>query len=408
MANKIDDSFSEHIIGVIIDLLDLKPMQQHYRDDVLMQEDDAVDLIQFLQVVAKSERLKNIDRLLSLENFLDDLDIVSQYAETHPNIEIPYGPAVVALFTDDKTIKRFKLHLHPSPGIRLLVAFATNDEEILDLLSYDRCVLVRNEVQDTAIESELAENALDRLAKDPFVFVREQLRDLGPIESTAPAFSEGFDSDLESRSDDLIHSVHLSDCPCVEREPNDGFDEFFSEQGLDTPIIARFFEEEICEFGFWHWGTQPFPDRMQDYLIESVDYLKGPIPNQYSINHAGHGINSYSLNFRCAIGNIAILAQVGWGGAYMDTQEQSDRWDSVVQILNTILLENSSWQTDEIFVRKYLILYSDFRLDHPQLWENQNGTWNLVEGIQSLEEFAEYLRKNNEIDPEYRKIYLED
>ena len=92
----------------------------------------------------------------------------------------------------------------------------------------------------------------------------------------------------------------------------------------------------------------------------------------------------------------------------MDTQEQSDRWDYVVQMLNTILLENSSWETDEIFVRKYLILYSDFRLDHPQLWENQNGTWNLVEGIQSLEEITEYLRDNNEIDPEYRKMYLEE
>lgn len=406
MASKIEDSFSEHIIGVIIDLLDLEPMQQHYRDDVLMKEDDSVDLIQFLQVVAKSKRLRNMDRLLSLENFLDDLEIVSQYAETHPNIEIPYGPAVVALFTDNETIKHYKLHLHSNPGIRLLVAYASSDEEILDLLSYDRCVLVRNEVQDSALERDKVKEALGRLSLDPFLFVRKQHRNLGPIESSV---SDSLAYFPLPPTDDLIYSFDLSECSCFEaREPNDEFHEFFSEFGIETPIITRFFEEEITHFGYWHWATQPFPDRLQDYLMESVDYLKGPIPNQYSINHAGHGINSYSLNFRCAIGNIAILAQVGWGGAYMDTQEQSDRWDYVVQILNTILLENSSWETDEIFVRKYLILSSDFRLEHPQLWKNENGTWTLVEDIESLEEITQYLSENNEIDPEYRKMYVEE
>jgi hypothetical protein len=145
---------------------------------------------------------------------------------------------------------------------------------------------------------------------------------------------------------------------------------------------------------------------MQDYLLESVEYLKKPIPDQYSLNHAGHGVNSYSLNFRCAIGNIAILAQVGWGGVYMDSKDQADKWDEIQQVLSHILHRNSDFESNEIKMRKFLIVYSDFRLDEPELWSQSNQVWTKLDYIHDWYQIVDYLKQHNDLDPEYKKMFV--
>jgi hypothetical protein len=147
---------------------------------------------------------------------------------------------------------------------------------------------------------------------------------------------------------------------------------------------------------------------MQDYLLESVEYLKRPIPDQYSLNHAGHGVNSYSLNFRCAIGNIAILAQVGWGGMYMDSKDQADKWDEIQQVLSHILLRNSDFESNEIKMRKFLIVYSDFRLDEPELWSQSNQVWEKLDYIHDWYQIVDYLKQHNDLDPHYKKMFVPD
>jgi hypothetical protein len=69
----------------------------------------------------------------------------------------------------------------------------------------------------------------------------------------------------------------------------------------------------------WLWTTREI-DPMEMYLFRrypaeaadrsTADYL--------AISHAGHGVNSYALNYHLVTGPLALFAQVLWGGVYAD------------------------------------------------------------------------------------------
>jgi len=376
---EIDEPFKEHIRGIIEDLSDLEPMHQRYRTDILIKEYDEVSLVEFIKAIYSVTKIPRDSDLIFLENYIEPYDNMEAPTDQHQEMIVPYGPAILAILGDPDLVSEFNLDKYPNPGIRLLVAHLTSDSALLDHLSYDRCALVRAEV---VTNKNSKDETKERLKEDPFVHVRHLAG--GEI--------------VEQSEDDqsLIGNLDMESCVCFETEINEGFDDFFStKHSLDYPPITLIFEEEITEFGFWNWATQPFPTRWQDYsLNESVEYLKGPIPDQYSLNHAGHGVNSYSLNFRHALGNLAIFAQCGYGGAYMDSNGNS--WDELQQRLCTVLLDNADWNSDEIRTRKYLLVYSDFRIGkEPELWQNNEGTWVHVETVRSWEDVSELLKIHN-------------
>ena len=132
-------------------------------------------------------------------------------------------------------------------------------------------------------------------------------------------------------------------------------------------------------------------------MLETVEYLKGPIPDQYSLNHAGHGVNSYSLNFRFALGDLAIFAQTGWGGAYMDSDEQMRAWEEIEIRLSTIMLNAPVSGFDSSYIRKYLIVYSNFRINGAvEFWQHTEGQWTQLEQLNSLDAIQEYLESEYE------------
>jgi hypothetical protein len=78
----------------------------------------------------------------------------------------------------------------------------------------------------------------------------------------------------------------------------------------------------------------------------------------------------------------------------MDSNGNS--WDELQQRLCTVLLDNADWNLDEIRVRKYLLIYSDFRIGkEPELWRNNDGNWEQIQSLNSWEDAVEYLRENN-------------
>ena len=132
-------------------------------------------------------------------------------------------------------------------------------------------------------------------------------------------------------------------------------------------------------------------------MIETVEYLKGPIPDQYSLNHAGHGVNSYSLNFRFALGDLAIFAQTGWGGAYMNSDEQARTWEELEIQLSTIMLNTPVAGFDSSYIRKYLIVYSNFRINGAvEFWQYIQGQWTHLTELGSLDAIQEYLESEYE------------
>jgi hypothetical protein len=380
----IDETFKDHLRGILEELSDLKPAQQRYRTDVLINETDQISLIDFIKTYYSLEQVQPNDDLLFLENYLEPFDNLEVPIEQHPEILIPYGPAILAILGDEALVTEFSLAQNLNPGIRMLVAHFSNNPTILDHLSYDRCVMVRAEVAKNANTSE---ETTDRLKQDPFVHVR--------------ILAGGEVGDNQTGEANLISDIEINFCVCQETYANEGFEDFFGDQeGLEYPILTVEFEEEITEFGYWHWATQPFPNRWQDYLLnESVEYLKGPIPDQYSLNHAGHGANSYSINFRHVLGNIAIFAQSPYGGAYMNTHDQESNWDELQLRISRILLDHVHINVglkNEIKIRKFLIVYSRFRIgDEPELWQNFEGEWKKIESISTWDDLVEYLKLHN-------------
>jgi len=379
----IDETFKDHLRGILEELSDLKPSQQNYRTDVLINETEEISLVDFIKTFYSLENIQPNDDLLFLENYLEPFDNLEVPIEQHPEILIPYGPAILAILGNAALVTEFSLAQHSSAGIRILVAHFSNNPKILDQLSYDRCVMVRAEV---AKNTNTPEQSNYRLKDDPFIHVR--------------ILAGGDVSDQPADESSLISDIEINLCVCQETYRNEAFEEFFENKSLEYPMLTFEFEEEITEFGYWHWATQPFPNRMQDYsLLESVEYLKGPVPDQYSLNHAGHGINSYSINFRHVFGNIAIFAQSSYGGIYMSEREQVNGWDELQVRVTHILLDHvhiGVGEKNEIKVRKFLIVYSRFRFgDNPELWQNFEGEWKKIESISTWDDLVEYLKVNN-------------
>jgi Golgi nucleoside diphosphatase len=52
---------------------------------------------------------------------------------------------------------------------------------------------------------------------------------------------------------------------------------------------------------------------------------------------------------------------------------------------------------DSSYVRKYLIVYSDFRIQNQvEFWQNTDGTWSHLTHLSSLEAIQEYLESQYE------------
>lgn len=92
----------------------------------------------------------------------------------------------------------------------------------------------------------------------------------------------------------------------------------FVASGLAVPRIPSAMQAKLALLDEWRWSTraEPVETRMTDYLMETAEYLSGPVKDHTTVSHGGHGANSYALTWRVAFGPVAALVQDGWGGGY--------------------------------------------------------------------------------------------
>ncbi|MDQ3770714.1 MAG: hypothetical protein M3343_01315 [Actinomycetota bacterium] len=66
----------------------------------------------------------------------------------------------------------------------------------------------------------------------------------------------------------------------------------------------------------WAYATEDI-DPTKVYRFEFPrEVLTSDVENYVSFCHAGHGVNSYSINYHLIYGPVADFMQVGWGGVY--------------------------------------------------------------------------------------------
>lgn len=404
----------------------------------------AASYIRFIQDIGKERREamgvyaleKDCNELVEWNEFVDFISehieipnlkefkwqVLTSQSRMHSGIRLPLGTASALLVaTDHFTDTEERLIASSSNGLKALIAMLTNSTQVIEILSEDPCSFVRLAVSiriaDHSIEQEVTlSDCASWLSYDPYFAVRASMS--GDIELLDPNLTaDEFNGLIQERSEyDLVNHdnslLNIWECNCAYSEvsPDEIWHRYFTEKNsqegtmLRCPRIPLQFNSRVRGFDEFFIGTQPFPTPMADYLQSEeaisnfsrtgiLAYLKGSIPDQFVINHAGHGVNSYSLNFRYAKGRLAISAQIGWGGAYMNNELQTKSWASMVSWLNRVMaIEQSAFQ-DNWKKRDILVVYSDFRGDL-LVQERRGSEWVLLEQIKEPEHLISFLAKN--------------
>lgn len=177
-------------------------------------------------------------------------------------------------------------------------------------------------------------------------------------------------------------------------------EDWFVEQGLDLPSqVPAALVDRLRRFGPAWWATQKAPLSLDDYMHDDVSrsLLAGDNPDQFALSHAGHGINSYALNLRLAVGEVALLVQAAWGGAYGDPVADSRVWNELVANVDRFLaapgLDVKPATTKKSRTRQILVMHSTFRDDgQVHLWvRNASGIWDEVGTVESWAELHAWV-----------------
>ena len=109
--------------------------------------------------------------------------------------------------------------------------------------------------------------------------------------------------------------------------PNDVFADLvatFEGAGLSAPPIPPVFVPKLRKLGDWCYATREIDPGSMYMLAALVDEVFERAPEDYvAVSHAGHGVNSYSINYALVSGPLALFLQTGWGGVYMDADRSA-------------------------------------------------------------------------------------
>ena len=137
----------------------------------------------------------------------------------------------------------------------------------------------------------------------------------------------------------------------------------FTNAGLAVPPMPEALRAQLSKQHEWCWSTRPF--RGIDMYFQSeqtvVDVLRDQVPDYAAVSHAGHGINSYAINYHLVHGQLAVLMQVLWGGVYNHNAESAQRLAGFFTRIAELL---DAPPAPAAAGRRLFVVFSDFR----QMW----------------------------------------
>jgi hypothetical protein len=110
-------------------------------------------------------------------------------------------------------------------------------------------------------------------------------------------------------------------------------------------------------------GSVAIPD-VADWVScrSRAEVLLGSAPEYVAVSHAGHGANSYALNYHLVLGGLAVFVQAPWGGAYVDADraaaEVRSRFEGLASLID---LAGSRTRTRDRTYPVLIVLDSRFR-----------------------------------------------
>lgn len=165
----------------------------------------------------------------------------------------------------------------------------------------------------------------------------------------------------------------------------------FREAGLALPAIPSAFQNSIFEWEPWLLASQPYPEANMDFSMDSLPSLRVPTPDQIAISHAGHGINSYALNFRIALGPLALLVRQSWGGAYGDSATEAAAWKDLIAKVNGLIESLDAPVRPGWHQRDFLLTASNFQTNGFLLEAFKDSGWHKVIETKNWDELLDEL-----------------
>jgi hypothetical protein len=99
----------------------------------------------------------------------------------------------------------------------------------------------------------------------------------------------------------------------------------FQDAGLAFPAIPEELAVQLKERDHWLFSTRQIDTWTYD-LWHYVDEARGLGVEDYAVlSHAGHGVNSYAIQYYLVHGFLQMFLHLGWGGAYMDAEATAAR-----------------------------------------------------------------------------------
>jgi ribonuclease HI len=113
------------------------------------------------------------------------------------------------------------------------------------------------------------------------------------------------------------------------KSPSDVLEEarqLFENAELTLPPVPKELQPALRRVDEWAYASRDItPMDMYMFGRYLVEAVTSDIGDYVAFSHAGHGTNSYAINYHLVLGPLALFVQVGWGGAYMDNQDQARR-----------------------------------------------------------------------------------
>jgi hypothetical protein len=99
----------------------------------------------------------------------------------------------------------------------------------------------------------------------------------------------------------------------------------FQKAGLAFPKIPEELSVRLKERAEWHFSTrktEEWPYMLDDYVN---DVEKSSDEDYVVLSHSGHGVNSYAIQYYLVYCPLRMFLFLGWGGVYMDAQEEATK-----------------------------------------------------------------------------------
>ena len=127
--------------------------------------------------------------------------------------------------------------------------------------------------------------------------------------------------------------------------------ELLEKAGLPMPPIPDELQSGIYPVRRWCYATRDIDPldmyAFHPYLIEAITAQPEPY---FAFSHAGHGMNSYAINYHVVIKGLALFVQVPWGGVYIKGERQAAIIEALFKRCAELLQVVSDGAKGQLFV----------------------------------------------------------